>query len=113
MKLQLPDVAIVGSAYSYFQDFLPHISQAIVRDGWADFVGIGRLILSYWDLPADTLEGNPLRTKLICRTFSDCTTAPRNGMISGCFPLDDHYRTLPEATELKQVKEEIRQRLSQ
>ena len=112
MKQQLPDVAIVGSAYSYFQDFLPHVAQAVVRDGWADFVGIGRLILSYWDLPADTLEGNPLRSKEICRTFSDCTTAPRNGMISGCFPLDDYYRQMPEAARLKLVKEDIRQRLS-
>lgn len=111
IKEQLPDIPIVGSAWSYFQEFLPHVAQAAVRAGYADFVGIGRLVLSYWDLPADVLEGNPLRTKAICRTFSDCTTAPRNGIISGCFPLDDAYRKLPEASELKQVKEDIRRRL--
>ena len=28
---------------------------------------------------------------LVCRTFSDCTTAPRNGLRSGCYPLDEFY----------------------
>ena len=63
-------------------------------------------------MPADILEGKPIRTKAICRTFSDCTTAPRNGIISGCFPLDETYKKSPEAAELKQVKEQVRQRLS-
>ena len=40
----------------------------------------------------------------ICRTFSDCTTAPRNGMLSGCFPLDPYYKEMPEATALKALK---------
>ena len=70
-----------------------------MREGWADFVGLGRLVLSYWDLPADTLEGRrPSAGKRICRTFSDCTTAPRNGIISGCYPLDPHYKDAASTT---------------
>ncbi len=71
-----------------------------------------RLVLSYWELPADTLEGRPLQTKRICRTFSDCTTGPRNGLISGCYPLDDHYKEAPEAERLKQAKSDLRKRLA-
>lgn len=112
IKQQVPGVPIVGSAWSYFQEYLPHVAQAAVRAGYADFVGIGRLVLSYWDMPADVLEGKPLRTKAICRTFSDCTTAPRNGIVSGCFPLDETYKKSPEAGELKQIKEQVRQGLS-
>ena len=112
LKELIPDIPVVGSAWSYFQEYLPHVAQAAVREGYADFVGIGRLVLSYWDMPADVLEGKPIRTKAICRTFSDCTTAPRNGIISGCFPLDETYKKSPEAAELKQVKEQVRQRLS-
>ena len=41
---------------------------------------------------------------VICRTFSDCTTGPRNRRISGCYPLDPLYKGLPEAEELKQIK---------
>lgn len=112
VKQALPDVPLAGSAYSYFQEYLPHVAQGVVREGWVDFVGIGRLVLSDWDLPAKVLAGEDYRAaKRICRTFSDCTTAPRNGLISGCYPLDEHYKELPEAGVLKRVKGEIRERL--
>ncbi|MGH7145234.1 MAG: NADH:flavin oxidoreductase [Planctomycetota bacterium] len=98
-----PAVPLVGTGYSYLQEFLPMVAQAAVREGFVDAVGIGRLVLSYPEFPADCLKGE-LRTKLICRTFSDCTTAPRNGLISGCYPLDPHYKQLPIAKELKVIK---------
>ncbi|HVR73628.1 MAG TPA: NADH:flavin oxidoreductase [Planctomycetota bacterium] len=104
LKREFPGLVIVGSALSYLQDYLPHVAQAIVRDGWMDFAGIGRMVLAYWDLPADLLEKGSLDRRRICRTFSDCTTAPRNGLVSGCYPLDKHYATLPEAAKLREVK---------
>jgi hypothetical protein len=36
--------------------------------------------------------------------FSDCTTAPRHGLVSGCCPLDVFYKDRPEATTLKNLK---------
>jgi len=69
-------------------------------------------VLSYWDMPADTLAGRGLQAKKICRTFSDCTTAPRNGIISGCYPLDAHYKDAPEHVQLKTAKMELRKRLT-
>ena len=54
-----------------------------------------------------------MEEKKICRTFSDCTTGPRNGLISGCFPLDPFYRYLPQAAELKQKKSALRKSLPQ
>jgi 2,4-dienoyl-CoA reductase-like NADH-dependent reductase (Old Yellow Enzyme family) len=105
LKAAVPDVILVGSAYSYFQEYLPHVAEAVVRDGWVDSVGIGRLVLSDWTLPAKVLRGEDYTAdKKICRTFSDCTTAPRNGMISGCYPLDDYYKELPEFETLKKLK---------
>ena len=111
LKQAAPGLPVVGSAYTYFQQFVPHVAQALVRDGWVDSVGLGRMALSYWDLPADVAEGRPINTKRICRTFSDCTTAPRNGIISGCYPLDDHYKLAPEHNELKQMKKDMIARL--
>ena len=67
-------------------------------------LGIGRAVLSYPGLLADAVEKGALTPKLICRTFSDCTTAPRKGMISGCYPLDKHYAAKPEAQKLKEIK---------
>jgi hypothetical protein len=98
-------LTIVGSGYSYLQEWLPHVGQAVVRTGGADFVGLGRLVLSYPEMPADVLAGRPLDRKRFCRTFSDCTTAPRNGMVSGCYPLDAFYKERPEAKTLAQFKQ--------
>ena len=105
-----PAVAIVGSGYSYLQQWLPHAAQHAVRTGGAASVGIGRGMLSYPHMPADVLAGRPLETARLCRTFSDCTTAPRNGLISGCYPLDDFYKDLPERVELATIKKATRKR---
>lgn len=104
VKAAVDDVIVIGSAYTYFQEYLPHVAQAVVRDGWVDMVGLGRMVLSDWTLPADVLAGSETKTKRVCRTFSDCTTAPRNGIISGCYPLDPEYKTRDEAKQLKAVK---------
>jgi hypothetical protein len=73
-----------------------------------DLVGLGRMVLVYPELPRDVLAGKPLERKRICRTFSDCTTGPRLGLISGCFPLDPHYRDLPESGRLRGRKRSTR-----
>jgi 2,4-dienoyl-CoA reductase-like NADH-dependent reductase (Old Yellow Enzyme family) len=106
-KHVLPGVPLVGSGYSYLQDYLPNVAQAVVRAGWVDFVGLGRMVLSYPTLPADVLSSGKLQRKLVCRTFSDCTTAPRHGLISGCYPLDDHYKQLPQREELVAIKQRL------
>ncbi len=104
-KTAYPDLPMVGSGYSYLQEYLPHVAQSVVRQEWIDLVGLGRMVLSYPQLPSDVLRhGQLLRTR-ICRTFSDCTTAPRNGLASGCYPLDEYYKQLPEARRLKSLKQ--------
>ena len=104
IKQQFPEMIVTGSGYSYLQEWLPHVGSAGVARGGVDFVGIGRMALSYPHLPADLLADRTLERKRICRTFSDCTTAPRNGLISGCFPLDPFYKARAEAAELKRLK---------
>jgi len=104
IKALNPGMIIVGTGYSYLQEWLPNVGQRVLRDGGADFVGLGRMVLSYPDLPADVLAGRPLARKRICRTFSDCTTAPRNGMVSGCYPLDPFYKERSEWGELQRIK---------
>jgi hypothetical protein len=66
------------------------------------------MVLSYPTLPREILYMGSLETKRICRTFSDCTTGPRKGLFSGCFPLDPFYRKLPEADQIKRFKAEFR-----
>lgn len=107
-----PDITIIGSGYTYLQEWLAPVAQAVIDTGGVDMVGLGRMALSYPDLAADVLAGADSKRNLICRTFSDCTTAPRNGLVSGCFPLDPFYKSHPQRVELTKAKAETKARLS-
>ncbi len=104
LKKRHPEMIMIGSGYSYLQEWLPNVAQFVVRARMVDLVGLGRMVLSYPDLPADVFAGKPLARKRLCRTFSDCTTAPRNGFVSGCYPLDPFYKKRPERQRLVELK---------
>lgn len=104
LKQQFPNLIFVGTGYSYLQDFLPHVAQAALRESWVDMVGLGRMVLTYPELLWDATEGRTIERKRICRTFSDCTTAPRKGLPSGCYPLDSFYKDSELMTQLTIAK---------
>jgi NADPH2 dehydrogenase len=104
LKQRFPNLLMVGSGYTYLQDFLPHVAQAAVREGWVDFVGLGRMVLTYPEYLWEASECGEIQRKRICRTFSDCTTAPRKGLPSGCYPLDEYYKDSDLAEKLKEAK---------
>jgi 2,4-dienoyl-CoA reductase-like NADH-dependent reductase (Old Yellow Enzyme family) len=104
LKADFPEMVLVGSAYTYLQEWLPNVAQYTLRHGMADFIGLGRMMVAYPELAADVLAGRPLTRKLVCRTFSDCTTGPRLGLVSGCYPLDPFYVNHPHAAQLKEAK---------
>ena len=89
-----PKLAVVGTGYSYLQDYVFHAGSANVAAGNTTFVGIGRAALAYPDAPKDILEKGTLDRKSICRTFSYCTNLMRNkhhptGQYpTGCPPFD-------------------------
>jgi 2,4-dienoyl-CoA reductase-like NADH-dependent reductase (Old Yellow Enzyme family) len=107
LKQARPGLIYVGSGYSYLQDWLPNVAQSAVRTGGVDLVGLGRMVLAYPDLPADVLAGRVVERKRLCRTFSDCTTGPRNGLVSGCYPLDPFYKSRPESEQLAAIKKAV------
>jgi len=61
-------------------------------------------VLSCPEYPSVILKDQKPDKKRLCRTFSDCTTAPRCGLISGCYPLDHYYKDSPEFEELQKYK---------
>jgi NADPH2 dehydrogenase len=102
-----PEVTIVASGLSYLQQWLAHAGQALLAAGGAASVGYGRMALSYPHLPHDVLAGEPLDKRRICRTLSDCTTAPRQGLVSGCYPYDPYYKARPERDVLVAAKRAV------
>lgn len=104
IKSQLSNLVFLSSGLTYLQEFLPLVGEELLAHRDTDFIGIGRMALTYPRICADYLEGKPLEGKKICRTFGDCTNAPRAGLVSGCYPLDDFYRARPEASRLRELK---------
>jgi 2,4-dienoyl-CoA reductase-like NADH-dependent reductase (Old Yellow Enzyme family) len=89
-----PDLAIVGSGYSWLQAFAFEAGAANLAAGKATFVGIGRGALAQPDFGRRLARGEPLERKRICRTFSYCTALMRSkhhemGQFpTGCPPFD-------------------------
>ena len=104
LKRAVPELTFVGTGYTYLQEYLAYVAQAQLRLGHVDLVGVGRMLLPCPDLPADILAGRLPNRKRLFRTFSDCTTGPRNRMVSGCFPLDPFYKARPEAQVIQAIR---------
>ncbi len=89
-----PSLPVVGSGYSYLQEFLPQAGAANLRDGRASFVGVGRAALPAPDFARQLRETGRLERKRVCRTFSYCTALMRakhndlGQFATGCPPFD-------------------------
>ena len=88
------EVPVVGSGYSWLQDFVPHVGAANVAEGNIAFVGFGRATLSHPDFVKTIQETGSLNRKKVCRTFSYCTNLMRSKhnelgqYATGCPPFD-------------------------
>lgn len=103
-----PGLPIVGSGYSYLQEFLPYAGAANLRDGRATFVGVGRATLAQPDFVKQLQENGKLDRRRICRTFSYCTALMRSKhnelgqFATGCPPFDKEvYGPIWEAAKKK------------
>jgi len=89
-----PKLPIVGSGYSYLQEFLFQAGAANIRDGRVTIVGVGRASLPQPDFARQLMQGGRLERKRVCRTFSYCTALMRakhnelGQFATGCPPFD-------------------------
>jgi 2,4-dienoyl-CoA reductase-like NADH-dependent reductase (Old Yellow Enzyme family) len=107
-----PDLAVVGTGYSYLQEFLPMAGAANVRDGRVSLVGVGRASLAQPDWVRQLLDHGKVDRKRVCRTFSYCTalmrtkTHPLGQYPTGCPPFDkEGYAEIWKEVQQLQVKE--------
>jgi 2,4-dienoyl-CoA reductase-like NADH-dependent reductase (Old Yellow Enzyme family) len=94
LQAALPQLPLVGSGYSYLQEFLPHAAAANLRDGRVTLVGVGRAALPQPDFVQRLRAEGVLDRRRVCRTFSYCTALMRSknnalGQFpTGCPPFD-------------------------
>ncbi len=106
-----PDLALVGTGYSYLQEFLPQAAAANVRDGRVSIAGVGRATLAQPDWVRQLLDTGKLDRKRVCRTFSYCTALmrtkqhPLGQYPTGCPPFDkDAYGDIWKEAQQLHVK---------
>lgn len=106
----VPHVPVVGSGYSWLQDFVPQAAAANVSLGRAAFAGLGRGTLSQPDFVKQLADTGRLDRKRVCRTFSYCTNLmrtkdhPLGQYATGCPPFDKEiYGPLWKEAEAKRV----------
>ena len=109
IQRSLPGFPIIGSGYSWLQDFAMQAGAGNVRDQRCSIVGIGRASLSHPDFARHLQKHGTLNRRLICRTFSYCTNLmrskdhPLGQYPTGCPPFDKEvYGPLWKEAERKQ-----------
>lgn len=106
-----PTLPLVGTGYSYLQEFLPQVGSANVRDRRVSFVGVGRASLAQPDWVAQLQKQGVMDRKRICRTFSYCTALmrakdhPLGQYPTGCPPFDkDAYGEIWKEVQALRVR---------
>jgi len=109
-----PDLPVVGTGYTWLQQFLVNAGAANLKLGRVKLVGVGRTALAYPDFARDALEKgelNPLRT---CKTLSFCTYLmrqkkhPLGQFPTGCPPFDKegYGEVMKQARAVERGKQE-------
>lgn len=110
IQAAVPEIPVVGSGYSWLQDFFPQVAAAQIAQGRCGFAGLGRGTLSQPDFAAQLLRQGKLERKTVCRTFSYCTNLmrtkdhPLGQYATGCPPFDKEiYGPLWKEAEAKRT----------
>lgn len=82
-------VPVVGNGYSWLRQFISHAGAANLVAGRCSFVGLGRSIFAYPDLPADVLRNGEVKKDKCCIACSNCTQIMRNHGRTGCVIRDN------------------------
>lgn len=94
IQAAVPELPVIGSGYSWLQDFAAHAAAANVGNRHVAIAGFGRATLSHPDFAKALRDEGQFRRKQICRTFSFCTGLmrakqhPLGQFPTGCPPFD-------------------------
>jgi 2,4-dienoyl-CoA reductase-like NADH-dependent reductase (Old Yellow Enzyme family) len=77
-----------GFGYSWLRECIPKVASGVIREGGAAFVGLGREMLAYPDMPRDLLRSGEIDRSRLCLTCSYCSEVMARGGAVGCFIRD-------------------------
>jgi 2,4-dienoyl-CoA reductase-like NADH-dependent reductase (Old Yellow Enzyme family) len=81
---RFPEIRFIGSAYSYLRQYAPNVGAAVINNGDASFIGLGRSSFAYPSLPLDLIKKGKADPSKVCITCSGCTRLIKNLRHGGC-----------------------------
>ena len=84
----LPDLPVIGSAFSYPRQWAGNLAAGMVSGGHCAMAGFGRLAFAYPDFIRDLRETGAMDMKKVCVTCGGCAALLRQGTPAGCVVRD-------------------------
>ena len=84
----LPDVPVIGSAFSYLRQWAGNLAAGMVAEGHCAMAGFGRMAFAYPDFIHDLKTGGAMNPKKVCVTCGGCAALLRAGTPAGCIVRD-------------------------
>ena len=84
IQAALPDLPVMGSAFSYPRQFSPNLAAGMVSGGHCALAGFGRMAFAYPDFIRDARQNGQVDKSKVCVTCGQCALLLRAGRPSGC-----------------------------
>ena len=89
MQKAHPDVALVGTGYSWLRALMAHVGAANKANGLVTIVGGGRMAFAYPDFARDIVHKGKMDPEKVCIGCSACTQIMRDAGRTGCVVRDN------------------------
>ncbi len=84
----VPEMVVMGTAYSWFRQFFPNVAAASLQNGWATMVGLGRQAYAYPDFARHLLQEGRLEERRVCTACGRCAQLLEMDAPVGCVVRD-------------------------
>lgn len=84
LQKAFPEIPMVGTGYSWLRHLFPYVGAAVIHQGGAQLIGLGRNSIAYPDAPKTLMKKGEIDKKACCLCCSRCTELMRNQQPSGC-----------------------------
>lgn len=88
IQTALPDLPVLGSAFSYLRQHAPNLASAMVDGGHCAMAGFGRMAFACPDFVQQCRRDGHMDQKSVCLTCGGCAQLLRAGRPAGCIIRD-------------------------
>ena len=89
IQKEFPDIAILGTGYSWLRTLFANVGAANKTAGLATLIGAGRMAFAYPDFAKDIITKGRMYPEKVCVSCSACTQIMRDGGTTGCVIRDN------------------------